>query len=128
ISAYPYGVKEQLDLVGTAGTAGYPWQLRLNDAAAQQEAETRLATLFPIVHAGGGKLHRLLARLGLGSRVGPDLGHVPLLGAFLAALDGKGPVPVPPLEARKSVELCTAIYTSALTRETVELPLDASAR
>ncbi len=39
-----------------------------------------------------------------------------------AAIDGR-PLPVPPEEARRPVELCTAIYTSAISGEAVSLPL-----
>jgi hypothetical protein len=41
------------------------------------------------------------------------------------ALDRDAPLPVGPEEARRSVELVTAIYTSALRRRPVMLPLSA---
>jgi len=35
-------------------------------------------------------------------------------------------VPVPPREARRSLELAMALYESALTRQTVRLPIDSN--
>ena len=45
-------------------------------------------------------------------------------GAIGAALEADEPLPIGPLEARRSVELVTAIYTSALEDRAVSLPLE----
>lgn len=47
--------------------------------------------------------------------------------AFAEALDKGAPPPVTLADARRSIELLTALYRSARTRETVELPIPASA-
>ena len=52
--------------------------------------------------------------------------HTPLFREFLAALEQKQEVPVSAQEARQSVELCTAIYGSALLRKPVDLPVQVS--
>lgn len=52
--------------------------------------------------------------------------HTPFFRDYLEALRTGEPTPVPPREARRSLELTTAIYQSALTRSEVRLPLDAS--
>ena len=52
--------------------------------------------------------------------------HTPYLSALLDALDSGGELPTQPREARASLEICSAIYTAALTGERVALPLDRS--
>lgn len=69
-----------------------------------------------------------LSRNGQARPAGDGGSHRPYFEAIIAALDMGQPLPVGPEEARGAVELATAIYTSALSGETVELPLsDASA-
>ncbi len=53
-------------------------------------------------------------------------GHGPLIREFLQAVRNGTDGPVPPREARRSVELAAALYESALTQSIVSLPLDAS--
>jgi hypothetical protein len=54
--------------------------------------------------------------------------HKPYLAAVLDAIDASGPLPIPATEARKSLELCVAIYTAAIMGQAVELPLSHDAR
>jgi UDP-N-acetyl-2-amino-2-deoxyglucuronate dehydrogenase len=49
--------------------------------------------------------------------------HGPLVDAFLRAIERDEPVPVSAAEARRSLELTLALYQSALSGETVRLPL-----
>jgi predicted dehydrogenase len=129
VSGYPYGLKEELEVVGSKGTASFPWEFRLTDGAAQARARAELDAIFPAPKGWHRKLNELAVRLRL-KRWAPEtqVDHRPFLDAFLRAVKGGGPVPVDARDARKAVELCTAIYTAALTREMVELPLDASCR
>lgn len=53
-------------------------------------------------------------------------GHGPHIREFLDAVEYGARSPVPPREARRSVELAAAFYRSAATGEVVELPLTAS--
>jgi hypothetical protein len=69
-----------------------------------------------------------LARRNGRSPGSPVNAHEPYFTAVLDAIDAGQPLPIPPEEARSSVELCTAIYTAAITREAVELPLDSTCR
>ena len=49
--------------------------------------------------------------------------HSRFLRAVIDAVAARRPIPIPIDEARRSVELCTAIYASALSRSPVTLPL-----
>ena len=53
--------------------------------------------------------------------------HLHYWEAIAAALDAGEPLPIGPIEARRSVELVTAIYTSALEDRAVSLPLEPDA-
>jgi predicted dehydrogenase len=52
--------------------------------------------------------------------------HAPFFRHYFESLRAGQPAPVPPREARRSLELTTAIYQSALTGEAVRLPLATS--
>ncbi len=49
--------------------------------------------------------------------------HTPLVREFLESARAGAEPPVPPAEARRSIELATALYQSAITRTVVRLPL-----
>jgi predicted dehydrogenase len=51
-------------------------------------------------------------------------GHTPHVREFLEAVRSGGPAPVPPREARQSLELAYAVYLSAMTGKRVSLPLN----
>ena len=86
----------------------------------------RLQTLATkVVTKGGDKIKQ---KLGRPTRQKGDGGsHRPYFEAILKALDMDQPLPIGPESARHAVELATGIYTSAITGEPVEFPLDASA-
>jgi predicted dehydrogenase len=127
-SSYPYGYREELDLVGDKGTAGVPWNLHFRAGAASVQVLSEMDRLFPIGAPWKRKLQELFGSRSFVSWFQPKVNyHQLFLRGFLDAVEGRGPLPVTLQEARRAVELCTAIYTAALTGETVELPLDASA-
>jgi predicted dehydrogenase len=129
LSGHGHGNRQELELVGENGTVASPWRLRLKDAGAQRRVEAELQRRFSLPSALQNKLADFFLTRRVMRWLKPQIsGHVPFLRAFLAALDGRGPLPVSAAEARKSIELCTAIYTSALTHEHVVLPLDSSTR
>ena len=95
------------DVVGTLGSAHYPWALESMDP--ERRAETRDAALAAV----------------------PDperesAGHAPYLAAVLDAIEAGEPMPIGPDQARASLELAVAIYTAALTGEPARLPIDAT--
>ncbi|UCE86298.1 MAG: Gfo/Idh/MocA family oxidoreductase [Deltaproteobacteria bacterium] len=67
-------------------------------------------------------LHRVRGRPWLPPR---HWWHTPYVSQYLDAIESGAEVPVPPREARRSLELVAAIYQSALTGSPVRLPLDA---
>jgi UDP-N-acetyl-2-amino-2-deoxyglucuronate dehydrogenase len=68
---------------------------------------------------------RMAAGRLLGSGWQPDhWGHTEHLRRFLRACEGRGPAPVPPAEARGSLELALALYEAAMSGRVVHLPLD----
>lgn len=71
-------------------------------------------------------LPNFLNRLGDGQRTRPVNSHQPYFEAVLDAIEAGRPLPICAEDARKTVELCAAIYTSAISGEPVELPLTSS--
>ena len=68
---------------------------------------------------------KLLAAITRRDRLPPsDRGHTPLIREFLESARAGQPGPIPPREARRSLELTMALYESARTRRVVDLPLD----
>ena len=55
-------------------------------------------------------------------------GHTPHIREFLQAVTTGDPAPVPPPEAKRSLELAVALYESALTGMVVTLPRDTHSR
>ena len=50
-------------------------------------------------------------------------GHTPHIREFLTSIGSSDPAPVPPVEARQSLELATGLYAAAITGETVRFPI-----
>jgi predicted dehydrogenase len=93
------------DLVAESGLDPYnpghdPWIFPHDDEMSRRRIEAALADFAPLPERFVGQFHRL---------------H--------AALTGGGPLPVTLADARRSVELLTAAYYSAMTGEAVALPL-----
>jgi predicted dehydrogenase len=129
VSGHPYAFREEMDLIGDRGMASLT-TVRLKDRAAQQRLDAEMDALWPQPGRFQRKWQALTRRLGVAKPVEQDwtVFHKHFLRGFVEAIRGRGEVPVTAREARKAIELCTAIYTAALTGETVELPLDPSAR
>lgn len=83
----------------------------------------RLQTLaLKVKDRGGDKIKEKLGRPT--KQKGDGGSHRPYFEAILKALDMDQPLPIGPESARPAVELATGIYTSAITGETVQFPLD----
>jgi predicted dehydrogenase len=110
------------DIVGTERI----FQYSSEEAGGQKNERTaRLKTLFTKgLRVAGDRVNAYLNRPV--RPVGDGGTHRPFFDAILSALDMGHPLPVSPEEAREAVELATAIYTSALSGETVTFPLTAS--
>jgi predicted dehydrogenase len=94
------------DVIGTEGSAHSPWTFESMDRARRDEGRAAALAAHP--------------------DPGPDAqssDHTPYLRAVADAIEAGAPLPVGPDEALACVELCTAIYASALTGAPVALPL-----
>lgn len=131
VSGRPGRIVQQVEIIGDRGMATTPWSYKpfAGDAGATVR---QLNQVHPLPDLGiGGKISRVLRNLRRkrGHALSPapdDPGHTHFLRAALQSLkDGSAP-PISATEARNVVELVTAIYASAITREAVELPLNAN--
>jgi len=121
------------DVIGTSASAHLPWALEATDRKRREQLLEAAVSAWPAPAASAerGTLRSIFAsRLRLGGQGDrrPVTAHTPYLAAVLDAIEAECPLPVRPEEARASVELCTAIYTSGLTRRPVALPLDSGSR
>jgi predicted dehydrogenase len=127
VSGQTYGYREEMDLVGDRGRASLE-EVYLKDPEARRRLDAELGALWPQPGRWRRKWNALAARLGWEKPQRPYASHTEFLRAFLGAVRGEGEVPVTVHEGRRAVELCTAIYTAALTHQTVELPLGPDSR
>lgn len=126
VSGAPFRDTAQMDLIGTAGAAGRPWFLRLGDRSDERELNEELKTRFP--EQGESRFAKLLGRVGRKLKIGrltprkPNL-HEALFADFYRTIDNGDESPVTVHDACIAVELCTAIYASAIVGREVTLPL-----
>ncbi len=83
-------------------------------------------TILPGI--AGKVLNKVLNRIKPKKQGGGKSMHVSYMRSIVDAIEASVPLPIGPSESRRAVELCTAIYTSAITKEPVDLPLDSSAK
>ena len=130
-----------VELVGTRASArllwerpasACRWEAHANEAATQRELRALGRRLAPSPPRDPGRyelaarkvVSRLRGRHWLPPR---HWWHTPHVTEFLEAVRSGGRAPVPPREARRSLELVVALYQSALFGEAVRLPVgDAS--
>jgi predicted dehydrogenase len=132
VSGQAYGgYGQHFDLFGSGGSCGQPWNLRLKNREQESTVLEELDRRFPIAAPPRSGWKHLARRIG--GKLGMDLfnvrqgnGHTPILREFVEALRDSRAMPVTGEDGRSTVELCTAIYASALSRQVVDLPLDAS--
>src|SRR5437867_3340300 len=122
------------DVVGELGSVHSPWALECMDSTWRDESMRAVLTVHPLaaerssVPAGLAAALRGRFRRG-GARLTPSANsHTPYVAAVLDAIAGGRRLPIGPEEARASLEICTAIYASALTRQPIALPLDSTTR
>jgi predicted dehydrogenase len=120
------------DVVGRKATTQFPWSLTTRDRKTAREVAAELGRLFPggsrPVGIAGKLTRRILRKIGHGAAASGPSQHTAYVRAVLDAMDAPEPLPIGPDEARRSVELCTAIYESAILKRPVELPLTDSGR
>ncbi len=127
----------RLDVVGKRMSAHLPWQLKCTDVHFLAAATAGINAAYPIrpQKQNNSLPARVLRKLGRMARIlppnrkeGPGALHAEYFRAVVDAIEADRPLPIDPQDARASLELCTAIYQSAITGETVELPLMSDAR
>ena len=98
------------DVIGERASAHSPWALESLDATWRDESLHAVLEAHPLAEIPGAK-HAGSA-------------HTPYLTEVVAAILEGRPLPIGPEDARASLEICTAIYASALSGRPVALPLD----
>jgi predicted dehydrogenase len=99
------------DVIGDRASAHSPWSLESLDTNWRDEALHAVLEAHPLVESS--------ATTDAGNSA-----HTPYLAEAVAAiLEGRS-LPIDPEEARASLEICTAIYSSALSGRPVTLPID----
>jgi UDP-N-acetyl-2-amino-2-deoxyglucuronate dehydrogenase len=99
------------DVIGERASAHSPWALESLDTSWRDES------LHAVLEA-----HPLIGKVA--AKDGANSDHTPYLADVVAAILEARPLPIGPDEARASLEICTAIYASALSGRPVNLPLD----
>jgi predicted dehydrogenase len=120
----------QWDVMGPEAAVHFPWNINTADRQKRDQLQRKSLQRFPgsqprsVLPGKLDKVVRLVKRkLGLESRRAAPTTHTAYVAAVLSAMESGAPLPVPAEEARWSLELCLAIYTSAITGEPVDLPL-----
>lgn len=127
---------QQWHIFGTRGSVANPFAAQASDPAQLDRDLQQLDKLYPplspptaqpAMHIPARAFRKLLRILHLGGHVTPPRPaplHTPYYRAVLDAVDQGKALPVSPEETLPSLELCTAIYISGITGETIQLPLD----
>jgi predicted dehydrogenase len=123
----------QIDVIGEHAGVHLPWRITASDERVRRQLLTEALAAVPAPgRLASPEVVRVRNKLGkLSARLAPPAAAPLHLGYWTAvadALDAGAPLPIGPVEARRSVELVTAIYTSALEDRTVDLPLAADCR
>ena len=98
------------DVIGSSASVHSPWSLESLDTNWRDESLHAVLETYP---------SPLMADKSTESSA-----HAPYLADVVAAILENRSLPIGPEEARASLELCTAIYSSALTGRPVTLPID----
>lgn len=105
----------------------FDWQVRVPGSAARNAMRATGMKLSPSPRDPKGlplAIGKLSAKLKKREWVPPNhWGHAPFVGEFLTAIRDGRPVPVPPREGRRSLELAAALYESAIAGRVVNLPV-----
>jgi UDP-N-acetyl-2-amino-2-deoxyglucuronate dehydrogenase len=120
------------DVVGELGSVHSPWALESMDSDWRDQSLRDVLALHPLAADGSpprlGLMAALRARLASKPAAPAASAHTPYVAAVLDAIAEGRRLPIGPEEARASLEICTAIYASALTRQPISLPLDSTTR
>jgi UDP-N-acetyl-2-amino-2-deoxyglucuronate dehydrogenase len=99
------------DVIGDRASAHSPWALESLDTNWRDESLRAVLEAYPLAEPPATKNARSSA-------------HTPYLADVIGAIFEGRSLPIGPDEARASLEICTAIYASALSGRPITLPLD----
>jgi predicted dehydrogenase len=118
------------DVVGESGSVHLPWAIESLDSKWRDRAAAAVLAVHPIVEEAkpAGLSERLRLRLRPRPVAAPVSAHAPYVAAVLSAIEQGQPLPIGPDQARASLEICTAIYASALSGQPIQLPVDPTNR
>lgn len=126
-----HGFDYELRVVGSDASAGVPWRLD-GPAGIKERAQRELTGRFVEPSRLDrenlpSKVARRLARQA-GRYTPPPRLHTVYIERVLDAIDAGDELPSPPEQARKSLELCAAIYEAGISQEIVDLPIGSTNR
>jgi predicted dehydrogenase len=99
------------DVIGDRASVHSPWAIESLDTNWRDESQHAVLQTYPLPETPAAK--------NSGSSA-----HTPYLADVVGAVHEARPLPIGPGEARASLEICTAIYASALSGRPVRLPID----
>lgn len=99
------------DVIGDRVSVHSPWALESLDGERRNESLQAVLQMYPLPESPIEKQSG-------------DSAHTPYLADVVAAVQEGRPLPIGSDEARASLEICTAIYASALNGRPVKLPID----
>jgi predicted dehydrogenase len=128
VSVATHDAATRFDVIGEDAGLHLPWRISAADERVRRQLAAEARAIDPDPRwLERPEVIRVRNRL---RRISPRLGappaaplHLHYWQAIVDALDADEPLPIGPVEARRSVELVTAIYTSALEDRKVSLPL-----
>jgi predicted dehydrogenase len=115
---------------GSQGMVSLPWSLTIKDSDLIPKAIAALDTSMPDTRAPSSSLlsrgaHFIGRRLGVSPKPTLTL-HALLYQKIAHSIERGDPLPIPPSEAMRALELCFAAYESALAGREITLPLNAA--
>ena len=120
----------EVDVIGELASAHLPWEFECRDRKHRDRALKEAIDKYPLVdgpRAAAGLIEsvgmRLRQRWVPAEKV---TAHTPYLADVLAAIACERPLPIGPRDARAALDLCTAVYASALTGRPIALPIDST--
>ena len=123
------GENASIHIAGKSNMRPSSWQLQARSTAVGGALRAAGLKEFPPAPADPGawrmRAQKILSRLRRREWEPPrHWGHTPCIREFLEALESGGEAPIPPREARRSLELAVGAYESAFSNAAVSLPLD----
>jgi predicted dehydrogenase len=112
---------------GSKGSVGLPWNLTMENSSQLSEALKKLDRALPETRPPSRSIaargSRLVARR-LGVNAKPELTpHARLYREIVRSIATGSALPIPAKDSMRSLELCMAVYESALTGKEVTLPI-----